>query len=129
MAVDAKIILASEDCLQLQFNQKICPEVNGQISAFVKSFECIAKDIPGVLEIVPTYCSVSIYFDEKHCEVSLLKKRAQEVIKELAAAEVSSSDSEKIVTITSRDISTDAGTPSAASVLIKRTISVESSGR
>lgn len=99
MAVDAKIVQASEDCLQLQFNQKICPEVNGQISAFVKSFECIAKDIPGVLEIVPTYCSVSIYFDEKICEASLLKRRAQEVIKELAAAEVSTADSEKIVTI------------------------------
>ncbi len=99
MAGDEKIILTSEDCLQVQFEQKICPEVNGQISAFVKSFECIAKDIPGVLEIVPTYCSVSIYFDEKICEASLLKRRAQEVIKELAAAEVSTADSEKIVTI------------------------------
>ena len=99
MAVDATIILASEDCLQVQFNQKICPEVNGQISAFVKSFECIAKNIPGVLEIVPTYCSVSIYFDEKICEASLLKRHAQELIKELAAAEVSAADSAKTVTI------------------------------
>ncbi len=99
MAVDAKVILASEDCLQVQFEQKICPEVNGQISAFVKAFEYVTKDIPGVLEIVPTYCSVSIYFDEKICEASLLKKHAQKVIKELADIKEFSTGSAKIVTI------------------------------
>ena len=97
--VDAKVILASEDCLQVQFEQKICPEVNGQISAFVKAFEYVTKDIPGVLEIVPTYCSVSIYFDEKICEASLLKKHAQKVIKELSDIKEFSTGSAKIVTI------------------------------
>ena len=99
MAVDAKIVQASEDSLQIQFEQKICPEVNSRISAFVKSFECVAKDIPGVLEIVPTYCSVSIYFDEIICEASLLKKRAQEIIKELADIKEFSEDTARIITI------------------------------
>ncbi len=94
-----KIILASEDCLQVQFNQKICPEVNSQISAFVKSFECIAKDIPGVLEIVPTYCSVSIYFDEKVCEASLLRKFCKEIINRNTLTQVPSETSAKIITI------------------------------
>ncbi|MBP5443206.1 MAG: 5-oxoprolinase subunit PxpB, partial [Treponema sp.] len=79
--------------------QKICPEVNDQISVFVKAFEYVTKDIPGVLEIVPTYCSVSIYFDEKICEASLLKKHAQKVIKELADIKEFSTGSAKIVTI------------------------------
>ena len=55
----AKIVLASEDSLQIQFEQKICPEVNGQISAFVKEFASLTKDMPEVIEIVPTYCAAS----------------------------------------------------------------------
>ena len=103
MAVDTriipKIILASEDCLQIQFEQKICPEVNDQISVFVKAFEYVTKDIPGVLEIVPTYCSVSIYFDEKICQVSLLQKFCKEIINSNAVTKASPENSAKIITI------------------------------
>ena len=61
----AKIVLASEDSLQIQFEQKICPEVNRRISAFVEEFASLTRDMPEVFEIVPTYCAANIYFDEK----------------------------------------------------------------
>ena len=99
MAVDAKIIQASEDCLQIQFEQKICPEVNSRISAFVKTFEYIAKDIAGVLEVLPTYCSVSIYFDEAICQISLLKDLAQKALQKSEEEKTESTDSARTITI------------------------------
>ncbi len=85
MAVDAKIVQASEDSLQIQFEQKICPEVNRQISDFCEDFALFTKDIPEVLEIVPTYCSVNIYFDEKNCKYDLIKQIALEVLEKQQA--------------------------------------------
>ena len=99
MAVDAKIVQASEDSLQIQFEQKICPEVNSRISAFVKTFEYIAKDIAGVLEVLPTYCSVSIYFDEAICQISLLKDLAQKALQKSEEEKTESTDSARTITI------------------------------
>ena len=99
MAVDAKIVQASEDSLQIQFEQKICPEVNSRISAFVKTFEYIAKDIAGVLEVLPTYCSVSIYFDEAICQISLLKDLAQKALQKSEEEKTDSTDSARTITI------------------------------
>ena len=75
-----KIVAASEDSLQIQFDQKICPEVNHQISVFCRAFELMTKDMPEIIEIVPTYCAVSIYFDEKSASPELIKKIALEVL-------------------------------------------------
>ena len=99
MAVDAKIVQASEDSLQMQFEQKICPEVNSRISAFVKTFEYIAKDIAGVLEVLPTYCSVSIYFDEAIYQISLLKDLAQKALQKSEEEKTDSTDSARTITI------------------------------
>ncbi len=83
----AKIVLASEDSLQIQFEQKICPEVNRRISAFVEEFSSLTKDMPEIFEIVPTYCAASVYFDQKKCKPSLLKKIALEALEKTCGAE------------------------------------------
>ncbi len=95
----AKIVLASEDSLQIQFNQIICPEVNSKVSAFTERFELMTRDIPEVIEIVPTYCSVSIYFDEKNCKPSLLKEIALEVLEKMDGEENELSEVGKTITI------------------------------
>ncbi|MBO7122517.1 MAG: 5-oxoprolinase subunit PxpB [Treponema sp.] len=95
----AKIVLASEDSLQIQFEQKICPEVNGQISAFVKEFASLTKDMPEVIEIVPTYCAASVYFDEKKCKPALLKKIALEALETTCGAEAGGVACGKTITI------------------------------
>lgn len=82
----AKIVLASEDSLQIQFEQKICPEVNRRISAFVEEFASLTRDMPEVYEIVPTYCAASVYFDEKKCKPALLKKIALEALEKTCGA-------------------------------------------
>ena len=95
----AKIVLASEDSLQIQFEQKICPEVNGQISAFVKEFASLTKDMPEVIEIVPTYCAASVYFDEKKCNPALLKKIALEALETTCGAGADGFDTGKTIRI------------------------------
>ncbi len=84
-----KIVAASEDSLQIQFEQKICPEVNHQISAFCRAFELMTKDMPEIIEIVPTYCAVSIYFDEKSASPELIRKVALEVLEKMDDKKVS----------------------------------------
>ena len=96
---EAKIVLASEDSLQIQFEQKICPEVNGQISAFVKEFASLTKDMPEVIEIVPTYCAASVYFDEKKCNPALLKKIALEALETTCGAGADGFDAGKTIKI------------------------------
>ena len=78
-----KIVAASEDSLQIQFEQKICPGVNHQISAFFQAFELMTKDMPEIIEIVPTYCAVSIYFDEKSASPELIRKVALAVLEKM----------------------------------------------
>ena len=95
----AKIVLASEDSLQIQFEQKICPEVNRQICAFVKEFSSLTKDMPEIIEIVPTYCAASVYFDEKKTKPALLKKIAFEALKKTCGEDAEDLDSGKTITI------------------------------
>lgn len=84
---EVKIVAASEDSIQIQFEQKICPKVNRQISAFCQTFELFTKDMPQIREIVPTYCSVSIYFDEANCKAELITQIAEEVLDKMEWAD------------------------------------------
>ena len=95
----AKIVLASEDSLQIQFEQKICPEVNRRISAFVEEFASLTRDMPEVYEIVPTYCAASVYFDEKKCKAALLKKIAFEALEKTCGAGADSAACGKTIKI------------------------------
>ncbi len=84
---EVKIVAASEDSIQIQFEQKICPKVNHQISAFCRAFELFTKDMPQIREIVPTYCAVSIYFDETNCKAELITQIAEEVLDKMEWAD------------------------------------------
>lgn len=95
----AKVVSASEDSIQVQFYNKICPKVNRMVSDFSRAFELLTKDMPEIREIVPTYCAVSVYFDEKSCKSALLKEIALEVIEKIDGEEEKSTGSERIITI------------------------------
>ncbi|MDY6396538.1 MAG: 5-oxoprolinase subunit PxpB [Treponema sp.] len=95
----AKIVSASEDSIQVQFYNKICPKVNRMVSDFSRAFALMTKDMPEIREIVPTYCAVSVYFDEKNCKSALLKEIALEVLEKIDGEEEKSTGSERIITI------------------------------
>ncbi len=84
---DAKIIFSSEDSLLVEFEQKICEEVNAKVSLFAKLFEQCALEMPEIIEVVPTYCSVTIYFDEENCNKNSIKTMAQAVLEKMDGAE------------------------------------------
>jgi KipI family sensor histidine kinase inhibitor len=92
-------VSASEDSIQVQFYNKICPKVNRMVSGFSKAFELMTKDMPEIREIVPTYCAVSIYYDEKNCKAALLKEIALEILEKMDEEEEKSSESERIISI------------------------------
>lgn len=84
---DAKIIFSSEDSLLVEFEQKICEEVNAKVSLFAQLFEQCALEMPEVIEVVPTYCSVTIYFDEENCNKNSIKNMACSVLEKMDCEE------------------------------------------
>ena len=83
------VVLSSEDSVQIQFPQKISEEVNAQVTSFVKKMKkCIVQDISNagtsctvssaIIEIVPTYCAVTVYFDPEKADapevITFIKK-------------------------------------------------------
>lgn len=84
---DAKIIFSGEASLLVEFEQKICEEVNAKVSRFAQLFEQCALEMPEIIEVVPTYCSVTIYFDGENCNKNLLKDIAHSVLEKIECAQ------------------------------------------
>ena len=89
------IVVSSEDSIQIQFPQKICEEVNAQITVFVENFKAFTSDIPEIIEIVPTYCAVTVYFNPDEMKMDLVLKIAEEVIEKTESTENAGSISNK----------------------------------
>lgn len=77
----ARIVFSGEDSLEVQFERKICREVNACVSAFTKNFEGFSAEIPGIEEVVPAYCDVTVYFDSENCSARLVKEIAEEALR------------------------------------------------
>ncbi len=75
------ILISSENSLLIQFEKRICPEVNSQVLMFVDAFETETRGLPEIIETVPTYCSVTVFFDEKLCNHNFPKKIAEKILK------------------------------------------------
>lgn len=76
-----QLVFSGENSLEVQFERKICREVNNLVSAFAKNFEGFSEEIPGIEEVVPSYCDVTVYFDSENCPACLVKEIAQEVLR------------------------------------------------
>lgn len=58
---DIRLIAAGEMGLVVEFGQEISPNINASVHQFSQA---LRKSMPdGILELVPTYCAVTIYFD------------------------------------------------------------------
>lgn len=76
-----RIVFSGENSLEVQFEQKICREVNACVSAFTKNFEGFSAEIQGIEEVVPAYCDVTVYFDSENCSARLVKDIAEEALR------------------------------------------------
>lgn len=96
---DSRIIAVSENCLQVQFEQKICLKNNQKIGNFIILFNKLAIDVLRNYEIVPTYCSVSIFFDLAETSFSAVKFFTAYVLKKIEQADINESFSSKIINV------------------------------
>ncbi|MBP5442151.1 MAG: 5-oxoprolinase subunit PxpB, partial [Treponema sp.] len=96
---DVSIVVSSEDSIQIQFPQKICEEVNSQIRTFVEVLKEYTSDIPQIIEIVPTYCAVTVYFNSDEIKVSCVIDIAEEVLEKTEVNEKVDSAGGKLVEI------------------------------
>ncbi len=87
--MEAKILPAGETCLFVDFGEKIDMEINGRVQALKQAL--LDHPFRGLKELVPTYRSLSIYFDPLAVDLPALKKRLEEELaKPFAAGESSS---------------------------------------
>ncbi|OWZ82848.1 5-oxoprolinase subunit PxpB [Natranaerobius trueperi] len=73
-----RFLAAGDSALVVEFGNSIAPEINAAIREFVTKLN--NSQIKGVLELVPTYRSVLIYFDPLTIKVNTLKEELQNLL-------------------------------------------------
>ena len=96
---EVSLAVSSEDSVQIQFSQKICEEVNADIKAFVENLKEYTSDIPHIIEIVPTYCAVTVYFDCDKIKRSGVVKIIEEVLEKNGNCKTDSKSGGRLVEI------------------------------
>lgn len=56
-----KIRCAGDSCVVIEYGDAISLDVNGRVQALRRTLE--SKKVSGLRELVPTYCSLAVYFD------------------------------------------------------------------
>ena len=75
----AKILTAGDSALLIEFEQKIAPEINAQITAFVHLLK--EQHIEGVTDLIPAFTSLLINYDPRVIGYKDLKARIEELLK------------------------------------------------
>ncbi|HWQ59495.1 MAG TPA: 5-oxoprolinase subunit PxpB [Clostridia bacterium] len=56
-----KLLPCGDSAVSVRFEERIAPEVHREVMAFARAVECAA--IPGVSELVPSYCALMVRYD------------------------------------------------------------------
>lgn len=75
----AKILTAGDSALLIEFEQRIAPEINAQITAFVHLLK--GQHIEGVTDLIPAFASLLINYDPRVIGYKDLKARIEELLK------------------------------------------------
>lgn len=75
----AKVLTAGDSALLIEFEQKISPEINAQITAFVHLLK--EQHIEGVTDLIPAFASLLINYDPRVIGYKELKGRVEELLK------------------------------------------------
>ncbi|MCQ2452228.1 MAG: 5-oxoprolinase subunit PxpB [Oscillospiraceae bacterium] len=91
---NARILVAGDSSLLIEFKQEINPEINRKIAALVQLIR--EQHIEGIVDMIPTYCSLLINYDPRVILYDALAERLKGLLKiEVAAG----SDRKKIYEI------------------------------
>ncbi|NLG87326.1 MAG: allophanate hydrolase subunit 1, partial [Firmicutes bacterium] len=76
-----RLLPAGDKALVVEFGNEIAPEINARVRALTAALE--AESLAGVVELVPTYRSVLVYFDPLVVEPEVLEGRLLQLIEGL----------------------------------------------
>ena len=85
---EIKIYTAGDSSLLIEFEQKISPEINAQITAVVRMIK--AQQIEGVTDMIPAFASLLINYDPRVISYAGLKSRLEKILKLEISGEASS---------------------------------------
>ena len=85
MASYPRILPAGDTALTVEFGDEIAPEIHDRVLAFASRVP--ALNIAGIIEVVPTYRSVTVYADSLQVDVSRLMDRLASEARNLTAFE------------------------------------------
>jgi len=74
---EIKILIVGDRAVFIEFANKISPEINRKVHIMASIIE--KEKIEGIIEIVPTYRSLSIYYDPLKIELDNLLEKLEEV--------------------------------------------------
>ena len=80
MDYEARILTLSDNAVTVQFGETIDPEINLRVQLAYKMINA------GIIELVPTYRSLSVYYDPAELSLSALKAEIEPLIKDIKAA-------------------------------------------
>ena len=73
MASYPRLLAAGDAAVTVEFGAIIAPEINDLVLAFVD--QVAASGLNGIIEVVPTYCSATVYMDPLRVDVEPLAER------------------------------------------------------
>ena len=89
-----KLLHGGESCLVVEFGDTIDRAINGKVQGLRRALE--RAPFPGLIELVPTYRSLALYFDPTRTETEGLFNRIEELA---LAVEESSSDEGQVMIV------------------------------
>lgn len=92
---DIKFLLAGDCSFVIQFGNEISPEINRKIRKMIEDLK--KQDIDGLIEMVPTYCSMLVSYDPCKISYNEIKSKVEELLK--LASESTESDEVTLVEI------------------------------
>nr|WP_293993176.1 5-oxoprolinase subunit PxpB [uncultured Fusobacterium sp.] len=92
---DIKFLLAGDCSFVIQFGNEISPEINKKIRKMIEDLK--EQNIDGLIEMVPTYCSMLVSYDPCKISYKELKAKVEELLK--LASESTESDEITLIEI------------------------------
>ena len=76
---DCRILPAGDCALVVEFGKEIDPKINSQVQFLKKQLELL--QLPFVLETVPAFCSLLIYYNPAEISFGSLKRKLRGILK------------------------------------------------
>lgn len=86
----AKLKISGDSAILVEFENRIAPEINRLVRNFTLSLE--KEQIPGIVEIVPAYCAVTVHYRPETILFDALKTRLSAVLEKLGEADIPAAD-------------------------------------